>query len=129
MNSFQFCVPTDIRFGKGQISCLPEELAKYGKNVMLVYGGGSIKRNGIYDKFWNRVMFPIVDMNGKVIGFGGRVMGDGEPKYLNSRETALFEKKKNLYGLHLARRSKRQGFILCEVNSLWSLYCFRISIY
>ncbi|MDO5783892.1 MAG: iron-containing alcohol dehydrogenase [Eubacteriales bacterium] len=49
MNNFQFCVPTDIRFGKGQISCLPEELAKFGNKVLLVYGGGSIKRNGIYD--------------------------------------------------------------------------------
>lgn len=49
MNRFQFCVPTDIRFGEGQVACLPEELAKYGKNVLLVYGGGSIKRNGIYD--------------------------------------------------------------------------------
>ncbi|MCI6927139.1 iron-containing alcohol dehydrogenase [Butyricicoccus porcorum] len=49
MNSFRFCVPTDIRFGEGQISCLPEELGKYGKNVLLVYGGGSIKRSGLYD--------------------------------------------------------------------------------
>ena len=73
-----------------------------------------INEKGSYDKFWNRVMFPIVDMNGKVIGFGGRVMGDGEPKYLNSRETVLFEKKKNLYGLYFARKSKREGFLLCE---------------
>ena len=49
MNSFRFCVPTDIRFGEGQISCLPEELGRYGKNVLLVYGGGSIKRSGLYD--------------------------------------------------------------------------------
>lgn len=50
MNNFKFCVPTDIRFGKGQIECLPEELSKYGRNILLVYGGGSIKKTGIYDK-------------------------------------------------------------------------------
>ena len=50
MNNFTFHIPTDIRFGKDQVECLPEELSKYGKKVLLVYGGGSIKRNGIYDK-------------------------------------------------------------------------------
>lgn len=50
MNNFTFHIPTDIRFGKDQIQCLPEELAKYGKKVLLVYGGGSIKRSGLYDK-------------------------------------------------------------------------------
>ena len=49
MNNFNFCVPTDIRFGKGQIACLPEELKKYGKRILMVYGGGSIKRTGLYD--------------------------------------------------------------------------------
>lgn len=69
---------------------------------------------GGYDKFWNRVMYPILDVNSHVIGFGGRVMGDGEPKYLNSKETAVFDKRRNLYGLYLAKKSKRQGIILCE---------------
>ena len=50
MNNFNLCVPTDIRFGKGQIECLPGELRKYGSRVLLVYGGGSIKRSGLYDK-------------------------------------------------------------------------------
>ena len=50
MNNFNFCVPTDIRFGRDQIECLPEELKKYGKRVLLVYGGGSIKRTGLYEK-------------------------------------------------------------------------------
>ena len=50
MNNFNFCVPTDIRFGKGQIEGLPAELTKYGKKILLVYGGGSIKRTGLYDK-------------------------------------------------------------------------------
>ena len=69
---------------------------------------------GGYDKFWNRVMFPIMDANSHVIGFGGRVMGEGEPKYLNSQETRVFDKSRNLYGLNIARTSRRKGFLLCE---------------
>lgn len=66
------------------------------------------------DKFWNRAMFPILDANQRVIGFGGRVMGDGKPKYMNSPDTEVFDKSRNLFGLYLARRSKRQNMILCE---------------
>ncbi|MCI6857742.1 MAG: DNA primase [Eubacterium sp.] len=69
---------------------------------------------GSYDKFFNRVMFPIMDPNQRVIGFGGRVMGDGEPKYLNSKETILFDKGRNLYGLNYAKRSRNSTIILCE---------------
>ena len=69
---------------------------------------------GSYDKFFNRVMFPIMDVNQRVIGFGGRVMGDGEPKYLNSRETVLFDKGRNLYGLNYAKRTRENAIILCE---------------
>ena len=69
---------------------------------------------GSYDKFFNRVMFPIMDVNQRVVGFGGRVMGDGEPKYLNSRETILFDKGRNLYGLNYARRTRERYLILCE---------------
>lgn len=72
------------------------------------------ERKGVSDKFWNRVMFPIQDGRGRVIGFGGRVMGDGKPKYLNSPETPLFNKRMNLYALHLARASRRGYMILCE---------------
>ena len=72
------------------------------------------ERHGMYDKFWNRVIFPIMDVNNRVIGFGGRVMGDGEPKYLNSRETILFDKGRNLYGLNYAKRSRSNAIILCE---------------
>ena len=60
------------------------------------------KRSVMNDKFWNRVMFPIMDINRKVIGFGGRVFGDAKPKYLNSPETKLFDKSRNLYGLYAA---------------------------
>ena len=69
---------------------------------------------GGHDKFWNRAMFPIMDQYSKVVAFGGRVLGEGEPKYLNSPETPVFHKSRTLYGLHLARRSRRDGMILCE---------------
>lgn len=72
------------------------------------------EKRGPSDKFWNRVMFPIMDANSRVIGFGGRVMGEGKPKYLNSPETKIFDKSRNLYGLHAARRSRRKNLIICE---------------
>ena len=72
------------------------------------------ERHGMYDKFWNRVIFPIMDVNNRVIGFGGRVMGDGKPKYLNSPETKIFVKSRNLYGLNVARTTRRKYLILCE---------------
>ncbi|MDO5424813.1 MAG: DNA primase [Eubacteriales bacterium] len=72
------------------------------------------EKHGMYDKFWNRVMFPIQDVNGRVIGFGGRVMGDGKPKYLNSPETRVFDKSRNLYGLHIARTSRKKYLLVCE---------------
>ena len=72
------------------------------------------EKRGVYDKFWNRAMFPIMDGNSKVIGFGGRVMGEGEPKYLNSPETTIFDKSRNLYALNYARQSRKSFFLLCE---------------
>lgn len=72
------------------------------------------EKHGMYDKFWNRVIFPIMDVNNKVIGFGGRVMGEGKPKYLNSPETKIFDKSRNLYGLHAARLSRKKNLIICE---------------
>ena len=72
------------------------------------------ERRGMYDKFWNRVMFPIMDTNNRIIGFGGRVMGDAKPKYLNSPETKVFDKGRNLYGLNIARASRDKRLIVCE---------------
>ena len=72
------------------------------------------EKKGVYDKFWNRVIFPIMDVNSRVIGFGGRVMGDAKPKYLNSPETEVFDKSRNLYGLNRARTSRKPYFLLCE---------------
>jgi DNA primase len=74
----------------------------------------TIEERGAYDKFFNRVIFPIVDANNRVIGFGGRVLGDGMPKYLNSKETILFDKSRNLYGLNFARSSRKPYLIICE---------------
>lgn len=84
-----------------------EELKSSGLVTINEKYGGS-------DKFWNRVIFPIMDVNNRVIGFGGRVMGEGNPKYLNSQETKLFDKSRNLYGLNFARSSRRKELILCE---------------
>ncbi len=73
------------------------------------------ERNGrIYDRFRNRLMFPIIDVRGYVIGFGGRVMDDSTPKYLNSPETIIFNKRKNLFALNLAKKSKQGYLILVE---------------
>ncbi|MCF0122325.1 MAG: DNA primase [Lachnospiraceae bacterium] len=72
------------------------------------------EKRGMYDKFWKRVIYPIMDVNNRVIGFGGRVMGDIKPKYLNSPETKIFDKSKNLYGLNSARTSRRRNLIICE---------------
>lgn len=72
------------------------------------------EKHGLHDKFWNRVMFPIMDANNRVIGFGGRVMGDAKPKYLNSPETLIFDKSRNLYGLNRVRTTRKSYFLLCE---------------
>ena len=74
----------------------------------------SEKNGRIYDRFRNRLMFPIIDTRGNIIGFGGRVMDDSTPKYLNSPETLIFNKRKNLFGLNLAKKSKLGYLILVE---------------
>ena len=74
------------------------------------------KKGGVYDTFRNRLMFPVFDVRGNVIGFSGRILGDGEPKYMNSPETPVFNKSKNLFGLNLAKKTKLGSIILCEGN-------------
>ena len=96
---------------------LYQYLKKEGYSEELIRQAGLIstdEKHGVYDKFWNRVIFPIMDVNSRVIGFGGRVMGDGKPKYLNSPETEVFDKSRNLYGLNRARTSRKPYFLLCE---------------
>ena len=109
------------KFGLGFAAVSNNELVKYlrtkGYDDKLLNESGLTtfdEKNGMRDKFWNRVMFPIQDINHRVIGFGGRVMGDGKPKYLNSPETMIFDKSRNLYGLNLARTARRNNIILCE---------------
>ena len=109
------------RFGLGYANKTADDLVRYlkgkGYSEDLIREAGlcnTDEKHGMYDKFWNRVMFPIEDINHRVIGFGGRVMGDGKPKYLNSPETPIFDKSRNLYGLNFARSSRKGNIILCE---------------
>ena len=108
------------RFGLGFSNKVSDDLYRYLKSkgyedsILKETGLVTIEERGSRDKFWNRVMFPIMDVNNRVIGFGGRVMGDGEPKYLNSPETKLFDKSRNLYGLNYARTSRQKYMLLCE---------------
>lgn len=74
------------------------------------------KNGGVYDTFRNRLMFPVIDVRGNVIGFSGRILGDGEPKYMNSPETLVFNKSRNLFALNLAKKSKCGYIILSEGN-------------
>lgn len=111
---------TIVRFGLGFAHKTSDDLYRFLKEKG--YQDGFLKETGLVtleerggrDKFWNRVMFPIMDVNNRVIGFGGRVMGDGEPKYLNSPETRLFDKSRNLYGLNYARTSREGYLLICE---------------
>ena len=109
------------KFGLGFAGQHSKELYQYlkheGYGDLLLKEAGLFnidERGGVYDKFWNRVMFPIMDIHHRVIGFGGRVMGDAKPKYLNSPETKIFDKSRNLYGLNFARSSRKNHFIICE---------------
>ena len=109
------------RFGLGYSNKTSDDLYRYLKDnkgyqdsILRETGLFTYSERGVFDKFWNRVMFPIMDANSRVIGFGGRVMGDGEPKYLNSPETKIFEKSRNLYGLNYARTARKGYMLLCE---------------
>ena len=112
---------TITAFGLGYSNKYSDDLYRYlktkGYSDALLAKAGLIsidEKKGVYDKFWNRVMFPIMDVNNRVIGFGGRVMGDAKPKYLNSPETEVFDKSRNLYGLNRARTTRKSYFLLCE---------------
>lgn len=101
------------RSGAGLIRHLKQK--GYEDRLIIEAGLGSHnERTGLVSPFWNRVMYPIQDIHNRVIGFGGRVMGEGEPKYLNSQETPVFDKRRNLYGLNFARTARSGNIILCE---------------
>lgn len=109
------------KFGLGYSDQYSDDLYKYlrkkGYEDDILKDSGLVTLDevrGGYDKFWNRAMFPIMDVNNRVIGFGGRVMGQGDPKYLNSPETKIFDKSRNLYGLNIARTTRKSQLLLCE---------------
>lgn len=117
----QLSEETMQKFGLGYSDQYSDDLYRYLKNKG--YPDELLKESGLItydevrggrDKFWNRAMFPIMDVHNHVIGFGGRVMGDGEPKYLNSPETKVFDKSRNLYGLNIARTTRKNQLLLCE---------------
>ena len=112
---------TVTRFGLGyspnEWSALMDAMVKKGyTKEELLEAGLAVKsqKGGIYDRFRNRLMFPIIDVRGNIIGFGGRVMDDSTPKYLNSPETIIFNKRKNLFALNIAKKSKQGRIILTE---------------
>lgn len=111
---------TVVHFGLGASSMHSDELYRYMKSrgyedsILKETGLFIFDEKGVFDRFRNRAMFPIMNINNKVIGFGGRVMGDGEPKYLNSPETTLFDKSRNLFGLNVAKSSRKNNLIICE---------------
>ncbi len=111
---------TILHFGLGYSGQGGSELYQYLRNkgyddrILKETGLFKMDERSVYDKFWNRVMFPIMDANNRVIGFGGRVMGDAKPKYLNSPETKIFDKSRNLFGLNYAKQGKKKNMILCE---------------
>ena len=109
-------------FGLGYAPVRGEELLAYlrqkgfSDDLIRDVGLAKISERGTTTQFWNRVMFPIQDINHRVIGFGGRIMGDADsgPKYLNSPETEIFDKSRNLYGMNYARSARTGNIILCE---------------
>lgn len=107
-----------IGYASNQRHDLYDYLTQKGFSVEDMQKGGLVLPNkdgsGYHDRFRNRLMFPIFDAQARVVGFGGRILGEGEPKYLNSPETPIFSKSRNLYGLHLAKASKRKEWILVE---------------
>ncbi len=112
-----------VRFGLGAApdswNTLSDAMQSKGYSVGELLEAGLVKRGrngGVYDVFRNRLMFPVIDVHGDVVGFSGRIIGDGEPKYLNSPDTPVFQKSRNLFALNLARKTKRGMLMLVEGN-------------
>lgn len=113
------------RFGLGAApdawNALYDAMLKKGYTRQEMLDAGLVKQSkkesqSVYDAFRNRLMFPVIDVRGSVIGFSGRILGDGEPKYLNSSDTLVFDKSRNLFALNLAKKSKAGMLILSEGN-------------
>ncbi len=111
------------RFGLGAApdswDSLEKAMRAEGFTDLELADAGLVRRGksaGFYDTFRNRLMFPVIDVRGNVIGFSGRILGDGEPKYMNSPETLVFNKSRNLFALNLAKKSKSGYILLTEGN-------------
>ena len=114
---------TAIRFGMGASldawDVLLTAMTKKGYTKSELLEAGLVVQNkngGLYDKFRNRLMLPVIDTRGDVVAFGSRVLDKSEPKYMNSSETPVYSKRRVLYGLNLAKKTKRPNIILCEGN-------------
>ena len=114
---------TAVNFGMGASldawDVLLNEMTAKGYSKAELLSAGLIvdnKKGGFYDKFRNRLMLPVIDTRGDVVAFGSRVLDKSEPKYMNSSETPVYSKRRVLYGLNLAKKSKRPNIILCEGN-------------
>ena len=112
-----------VRFGMGAApdswdALLTAMTARgYSKDELIRAGLAVSGKNGhIYDKFRNRLILPVIDVRGDVVGFGSRVLDKSEPKYMNTPETLTYSKRRVLYGLNLAKKTKRPNIILCEGN-------------
>lgn len=123
VNNRELDSDTQKKFGLGYAYFFRDDLYKYlskkgYSDKQLVDVGISVPETGgntgFRDRFFNRIMFPIIDVHNRVIGFGGRVLDDGMPKYLNSPETRLFDKSKNLYGLNIAKSARKGHIIIAE---------------
>ena len=123
LNRRQIRKATAVNFGMGASpdawDVLLNEMTAKGYSKAELLSAGLIvdnRKGGFYDKFRNRLMLPVIDTRGDVVAFGSRVLDKSEPKYMNSSETPVYSKRRVLYGLNLAKKSKRQGILLCEGN-------------
>ena len=114
---------TAVKFGMGASldawDVLLTAMTKKGYTKSELLDAGLVVQNkngGLYDKFRNRLMLPVIDTRGDVVGFGSRVIDNSEPKYMNTTETITYSKRRILYGLNLAKKTKRPNIILCEGN-------------
>ena len=112
-----------VRFGMGASTANWDDLTRamtargYTKTELITAGlAVASKKGGVYDKFRNRLMLPVIDQRGDVVGFGSRVIDNSEPKYMNTTDTPVYSKRHVLYGLNLAKKTKRPEIILCEGN-------------
>lgn len=112
-----------VRFGMGASTANWDDLIRamtargYTKTELIAAGlAVASKKGGVYDKFRNRLMLPVIDQRGDVVGFGSRVIDNSEPKYMNTTDTPVYSKRHVLYGLNLAKKTKRPEIILCEGN-------------